>query len=129
MTDRKKYFILNVVALLVCIIPPIAVTVKYFPLWISKGTKTTVSGLSVLLVLICIIPFFRHIKQLLSSPSAKTVWLILLVALWMLRLVIDQMIVISAVGFLSNLAGALFYAWRNKYAPAKPVEEVNGRGR
>lgn len=119
MTDRHKYLILSAFALLTCTVPSIVATVYFFPLWVSKGSETTVSGLSVLLLLLCIIPFVRTIKEALKSPDAKTVWFILLLLFWLIRTIVDEMVVICGVGFLSNVLGSLLYAWRNKYSEVK----------
>ncbi|MBR2342993.1 MAG: hypothetical protein IKA64_01920 [Clostridia bacterium] len=122
MRRQTKYAILNISALLLCIAPPAAVTLIQFPLWVEKGRGATVSGLAVFLLFICAIPFFRTLKEYFKSPSAKMIWFVSLLVLWLLRTIIDEMVIVCAVGFVSNCIGALFFKWRDKYK----ASEVNG---
>ena len=115
MSDKTKYVILHLVALMTCVVPPILTTLYHFPIWIDKGTSAIVSGLSVFLLFLCCIPFIRSIREYFKSPSAKMLWFIGLVIFWLIRTIVDEMIVICAVGFLANLIGTLLFKWRDKY--------------
>ena len=111
----RKYIVFNILALITCIVPPIATTLYYFPLWFEKGTETAISGVSALLLLICLIPMIRHIKQFFRNPSAKLIWFIGLALFWMLESIAHEMIIICAVGFISNCAGSILYKIRDRY--------------
>ena len=115
MSRKAKYITLNIIALTMCVAPPAVATLYQFPLWVEKGADATVSGLAVFMLFLCALPFVRTIKEALKSPSVKFMWFAVLVILWLLRTIIDEMIVVCAVGFLSNCVGSLFYLWRDKY--------------
>ena len=115
MTARSKYILFNILALATCVVPPLATTLYHFPLWYSRGYDAAVSGLSVMLLMICAIPMIRHIKEFFKNPSAKLVWFIGLVLFWMLESIAHEMIIICAVGFISNCAGSILYKIRDGY--------------
>ncbi len=119
MSRQAKYITLNIIALAMCVAPPAIATLYQFPLWVEKGTDATVSGLAVFLLMLCALPFIRSIKEAFKSPSVKMVWLIVLIVLWLLRTIIDEMIVVCAIGFLSNCLGSLLFFWRDKYKEDK----------
>ena len=115
MTTRRKYIIFNIVALITCIVPPMAATLYYFPVWFERSSDAAVSGISIMLLLICVIPLIRHIRQIFRNPSAKLIWFIGLLLFWMLESIVHEMIIICGVGFISNCAGSILYKIRDKY--------------
>ena len=115
MSDRLKWVSLNVLALCCCIIPPSATTVYFFPVWIDIGMAAKVSGLSVLILIICALPFWKVLRENFKNPSVKTIWFIGLVAFWLIRPIVDEMIIICAVGFVSNILGSLVFKLRDQY--------------
>ena len=70
-----KRSLLKVIAILSCTVPPISAVLLYFPLWREMGAEAALCGFTVLLLILCMIPFFSTIKRALSSPSATTMWL------------------------------------------------------
>ncbi len=93
--------------LAVCIIPPVIAILSYFPLWRCGGRGQVLSGGAVLLLAIAHAPLIKWLKLRLESPASYTVWLALFIAFMIIASIAEQMKVISLVGFISNLAGAL----------------------
>jgi chromate transport protein ChrA len=114
-SNSAKYGLLHLIALLACILPPAAITVYYFPLWVERGGGASVSGATVFLLLICGIPLIKSIKEYFKSPSTKMLWFVGLIMFWLLKSIIDEMVVICFAGFIGNCIGTLFFKWRDKY--------------
>lgn len=101
--------VLNITALALSILPAAICTCCYFPLWINRGPATIISGISLILILICAIPLFKLLKKHFASASAYMVWLILFVLFFMLSRIAREMTVITFVGFISNVIGAILF--------------------
>lgn len=106
----KRGYLLYILGLLFCAVPPALATVAYFPLWTERGAGATLSGGALLLLIICAIPLIRHIKKLFVSPSAYIVWLVIFLAFYSLSSIADEVTVIAFVGFIGNLIGAILFA-------------------
>lgn len=115
MFDIKKTS-LTVIGAMLCIAPPAVATLMYFPLWVDKSATTTVSGLSMILILISIVPLFKLIKDHLKTPSAPILWAIVCVFAMMFRSIIDQVVVIAFVGTVSSIAGFFVFKARDRMA-------------
>lgn len=113
MTNRVKYLVLNILALALCIAPPAITALYYFPLWTDATAR--VSGLAVLILIVCAIPFWRVLRDTFKNPSVKTIWFVGLLTFWLIRPIVDEMIVICAVGCIANWIGGLIFKWRDKY--------------
>ncbi len=109
MKNTTKGNIVRGVATVVSVGSPLAATISQFPIWVHDGSEATVSGCFLLLVFLCCIPFIRQIKAFMKSPSAPIMWTIFLVLFVALRNIIDQMVMVCAVGLLSNLVGMGLY--------------------
>ena len=70
-----------------------------------------------MLLALCIVPLYKMIRKGLMSFSSYMMWLILFVLFFSLSKIGDQMTVISFVGFISNLIGAICFWY------AKRLEE------
>ena len=123
MDNKKKTLALSGLGYFLCIAPPVVATLTFFPLWISTSSATTVSGLSMLLILVCIVPIFRLIKEHVKTPSAPLVWVAILIIAVMFRSIIDQLVIISFVGVVSSLAGFFIFKYRDTLQ--KTQEEKN----
>ncbi len=121
--DKLKYSVLTALGALLCIAPPAVVTLCYFPLWVEKSSSATLSGLSLIMILVSIIPLFRILKNHLSSPSAPIVWVLICGFCLAFRSIIDQMLVISFVGGISSIAGFIIFKARDKMIAKKAKEE------
>ncbi len=112
--DKMKYSALTALGALLCIAPPAVVTLCYFPLWVEKSSSATLSGLSLILILVSIIPIFRILKEHISSPSAPIIWILVCLFCFAFKSIIEQVLVISFVGAVSSLAGMLAFWARDK---------------
>lgn len=92
-----------------CVIPPVCCILLYFPIWIARGGEYVVSGLTVLLLICAALPLYRALRTALRSPAGYTVWLILFIIFFTMSKIAEQMAVVSLVGFIGNLAGAVFF--------------------
>lgn len=119
MNNKLKYNGLTALGALLCIAPPSVATLCYFPLWVEKSSSATISGLSLILILISIIPLFRIIKEHIASPSITLIWVIVGVFCITFKAIINQILVISFVGALSSIAGTIVFN-------ARPKEDKQG---
>lgn len=101
--------ILHFLGFSLCIVPPLACTLSYFPLWKSVGYEHCLAGGSVLLVVLCFFPLLKFIGRAITSYSSYVAWLLCFVLFFALSRIAEQMTVISMVGFISNLLGALCF--------------------
>jgi succinate-acetate transporter protein len=101
-------FCLHIIGLLLCIIPPIACTLAYFPLWRYSSEKTASGGVLLLILLSCI-PLFKLFKKRFNSPASYVIWILLFVIFFLLSKIADEMVVISFYGSLGNLLGAICF--------------------
>ncbi len=100
---------IRLVALAFSTMPPTAATLLYFPLWRSEGAATLLSGTVLLLLLISLMPIGRVLKRFLRSPAVHTVWFIAFIFFFALSRIADELTVISFVGFIGNIIGALLF--------------------
>ena len=104
---RSKYanIYLHILGYLVCIIPPLACAISYFPIWEAGGLR--LHALCAVVVILAFFPAIRLIKRLLASDATYVMWLILFILFFALSRIADKMSVISLVGFISNSVGAV----------------------
>lgn len=126
MQRTTKGKILKISAIVLDVGAPLAATISQFPVWVDRSAGATMSGLFVLFAFLSAIPFFKQIKTYFKSPSAWVMWCVIFVMLVGLRAIIDEMIVICAIGLLSNIVGAGLYKVGNKYSESK--NSINGSG-
>lgn len=107
--NLTKRLLLRLIGLGVCILPPAVAVFSYFPLWISRNDSSALSGFSLVLFFITLIPLYKYAARALKSPSAHTLWFISFAAFFILSSIADEMTVISFVGFISNLIGSLIF--------------------
>ena len=84
-------------------------TVSYFPIWQERGSGAVLSGFTLALLLISAVPIFKAIKRILSSLASYTVWLIIFLLFMLLSAIADEVTVISLIGFISNVIGAILF--------------------
>ena len=99
--------ILHIAGFLLCTVPAAVCTLMYFPLWKEAGAMSCIAGGGALIVIIFAVPLIKFLRTLLSSASAYMMWLIAFLIFFGLSRIATEMTVISLVGFLSNLAGAI----------------------
>ena len=115
MTSKTKYIILSFLAFVISVVPPLIATVLQFPVWIEASSEATVSGVAVLLLFFCCLPFYKAIINYFKSPSVPVVWLVICVFMYLMKAIAEQMFIVACVGSVSNLLGAVCFKWRKKY--------------
>lgn len=109
MKNSTKGAILKTIAVGIDVGVPLAATLTQFPLWVEQSAEATMSGLCLVLLGISVLPFLKQLKEYFKSPSAWVVWGIIFVLLLMLRNIIDQILIVSFAGLISNAIGAGIY--------------------
>lgn len=102
-------FGLHILGFMLCILPPAICTLMYFPLWKEIGYEYCIGGGAALLLALCMIPLYKLIQKWLTSYSSYFIWLILFLLFLGLSRIADQMTVISFVGLIGNLLGAVCF--------------------
>lgn len=113
--NKARQLICNLAGLAFSILPVCAAVLSYFPVWVARGGEAVVSGFTVLLLCLGFLPLLRAAKHYLASPSAHVMWFISFILFFLLSRVADELTVISFVGFLSNLVGAMFFKRAKRY--------------
>ena len=98
---------LRTAGLLSCVVPPVACTLSYFPLWKEAGGEELVCGTTALLLMISVIPFYKHIKRLFETSASYVLWLAIFLFSFLMSKVISEITVIAFVGFVGNAVGAV----------------------
>lgn len=108
---KKRIFkgLFSVLGLALCIVPVAVCILKYFPVWTARGGETIFSAITIVLIAIASVPLFSYMKRFLRSPASYTVWFVLFVLFFLVSNIADEMVVISFVGFTSNLLGAVCF--------------------
>ena len=114
MTNAAKLTLLKASGLLISTLPPALCTLLYFPLWRDKPAAL-LSGFTLLLLLISAKPLFKLIKAHRVAPSTPMIWLCLFLLFLLAQAISDEMIVISLMGFIGNLIGAMLYRLAARY--------------
>lgn len=107
MSNKAKGNIIYYVGLAVSIAAPLIAAATQFPAWTENVEPTQIGGMFVFCAILCMIPLFNHFKLALKSPSSALLWTIMFVATWALSKIIAQIVVVSFVGAISNIAGAI----------------------
>lgn len=105
----NKGQLLKLIALLIDVCIPFAVTVSHFPVWVEKSASATMSGLFLVFAFLACVPFFRRIKEWLKSPSAPVMWCVFFVVSIALRNIINEIVVVCLWGTVANVAGAFIH--------------------
>lgn len=114
----NKYMVLSVLALSICTVPTLVTTLMQFPIWVETSAKATISGIGLLLLIVSAIPILKAVAKYLSSPAIPIVWGILLLLVYLIKSIIDQVFIITAVGTVSNCIGYLVFKVRDRICVA-----------
>ena len=126
MSKRSKATLLHVLGLLICIVPPALSVLEFFPI-LSETPEKQISTFGVLMLAVCCIPFWRTIKAFFSTPSAWKVWLVIFLASYLLNSIVGELVVISAIGLVSGIAGGAVFRLERWYRIRRGlIKAVNG---
>ena len=113
-----KYGTIKAIAVVIDVGAPLIATLTQFPIWVERSAEATVSGLFVLFALLSAVPLVKYYKRILRDPSSPLMWGLIFAFLYAMMTIINEMVVISFVGFIANLiGGGLFFL-------AKRIKEV-----
>ena len=121
--NPSKHLLFNAIGLLVSIIPVTVSIFSYFPLWVSRRDASVLSGTSLLLICLALVPLYKHMKRNLRSPSAPLMWFCAFMLFFLLAKIADEMVIISFVGFSTNLIGAAFFKLARRYKNEEEKDE------
>ena len=115
--NPTKRLFFNALGLAISIIPVTAAILSYFPVWAKRGDSSLLSGISLVLIAIALVPLYKHVRAALKSPSAPMMWFFSFLIFLLLSRIADEMTVISFVGFVTNVIGSLCFKRAKLYAP------------
>lgn len=110
-----RYLLLRALGILLSVVPPMVCTLLYFPVFRAAGGEELICGGAVLLLIICALPAFRYLKEHLRSPSVPLLWGACFLLFFALSKIAEEMIVISFVGWISNLAAAVAFRLSDRW--------------
>ncbi len=116
MSGKTKGTIFKSLAIVIDVGAPLATTFSLFPLWVEKSSEATVSGLFLVFAFLSALPFIKQLKAYFKSPSSWVVWTVIFVLLVPIRNIVDEMLMVSLVGALSNMIGAVIYKIGSKFS-------------
>ncbi|MDE6758994.1 MAG: hypothetical protein K2J89_06970 [Clostridia bacterium] len=119
MTRNKQGVIIYYIGMIVSVLAPLITAMTQFPVWTEKVPKSQLGSMFVFTALLSCIPFLKHIKMQLKTPSAVTVWTLLFVICWAMNKIITQLYLIALVGMVANIVGAIMYAVGNHLRRAR----------
>lgn len=123
MSNRTKGLIMYYTGLVLSILAPFIATLTQFPMWTQNVDPKQVSAMFIVMAVICAVPLMNHFKQALKSPSAIAVWVFLFLVTWGLSQIIKQVMIISLVGMIANIIGAVLCGIGNKLKKIKHEDE------
>ena len=117
-------YCLHILGFFLCTLPPAICTISFFPVWREAGGGRALSGVCAFFMILCAIPLFKAIRIFLQSAASYTVWIILFILCFLFSRISNEATVISFVGSVSNILGALcFWIARRVGRGAKHNEE------
>lgn len=114
MTKNKKGAVLYYLGIAISVLAPLITAMTQFPVWTENVPKSQLGGMFIFTALLSCIPFLKHIRMQLKTPSAVTVWALLFLICWAMNKIIDELYLIALVGFIANVIGAVLCAVGNR---------------
>lgn len=109
MSTASKGKLLKAIALCIDVGVPVAATLSQFPIWVNRDATSTMSGLTLVLVALACIPFYRQIREYFKSPSAPVLWFILFLAFTLLESIASEIKIVCFWGAIANVLGSAIY--------------------
>lgn len=113
-SSKKKIIIYNFLGFIFSILPPAIAVISYFPIWSERSGTSVFSGFALFLLVICALPLFKFLKKMLSCASIWMFWFLLFIFLYLMKGILNELIVIAFTGFIFGIIGALFFKLAEK---------------
>lgn len=128
MKKTAKHIGLMAAGFACCIFPAVSATLYFFPLWQTSDKR--ISFLSVLLLVVCCLPFWRYIRQALKSPSVWQIYLVGGILLYAVNAIAADVAKIFLFSAPFSVLGAVLFkvAERIKAEEEKDTTEGGGNG-
>lgn len=117
--DRKKYLLFKILGFVFCILPPLAITIIKYPLW-SKSEGASLSIVSIILIVLCCIPFKKYLQKVWKNPSAWQMWTVIFVADIILENISQMTKAVSLAGIVGSIIGAIMFQISKRYRSEEP---------
>ena len=105
----------RILGISLCVLPPAISTLAFFPIWLADS-RTAVSALTVILLVLAALPVLRLIKTHLRSPSAWMIWLLLWGFLFAFRPIAPAIETIALISFPTSMLGALCFRIGDRFS-------------
>lgn len=109
MSNTVKGVILKWTSIIIDVVPPLIATLCQFPLWVKDSQEKTMSGIGLLLLICCLVPFWKQIREWLKAPSNWVAWIAIFVFLLVMQHIAKDIVPIAFVGMISNIIGAIVH--------------------
>ncbi|MBR0443286.1 MAG: hypothetical protein IIX15_03010, partial [Clostridia bacterium] len=108
MSGKKVLY--DALGLCCCLIPPIACTCTYFPVWEQTvGTWAMVGGTVAIIVIVAFIVLSKYLRSRIKSPSPVVISLCLWLFFVLVERTVEGLKMVSFWLFIGSLAGAVFF--------------------
>ena len=84
LNNHARRLMFNFLGLSISVIPVSVSILSYFPLWLRRGDASILSGISLILLGLALIPMYKRVKEVLRSASAPLMWFIIFVIFFLL---------------------------------------------
>ena len=112
---RKLSRLCFCLGMLICIVPPAAATLAYFPRWREGvGSSGALGGGLAMAIIIAAVPLWRWLSAHFRSPAPALLWTLAFVLLYMVKDVIYDLTVVAFWGMLSAFVSTVLF-WVSRY--------------
>lgn len=107
---RRTSTLLKIISIVLCTVPPAAVTMYYCPEWYRNNrVEMVIPAFAVIAFCFSAIPLIKWVAQKIKTPSAWMMWTGFFAVLFALEKIIEQMVIISLAGAIGNILGAILW--------------------
>ena len=108
---KRRRLLFLVLGWAVSTVPALLATLRWFPLFVSRGEGTrTVSLLSCILIAVALVPLRRAIGTFFRNRTAWKVYLFLFLFFTVTGSIAHEMRCVAAVGLISSVPGSILFA-------------------
>ena len=131
MSNQSKARLIYLLGMLVCVVPSICYIAEYFPIWKKAHPSVMASGILVsgfsIAIIACVAlpPLTKWVKCKVTghTPSAWFGFSIVAIMLYVIKAVIDSLVIVFAIAALSNLLGVFLFKLSDRVANIKDEDE------